>query len=597
MAVRTVSQTGPISASSTFGGSAFSNGDSVVNDAGNNFTLTIDQNATVAGFSGTGGNGTTVVSSGVTLTLTGNVTQGNKNFTLGSGTGNAHLVFDCTAADRKFLFGDVASFSTYADCKLVVLGTSGAHCTISKTGGNYCWFDDFSENSGAGAGKTGYTLDYCDLTGIGKSDGSVSLGVSDFGAKSLILRNCVFDGCATVFPVRPYGYNSDTSSFVVEDCRWLNSTSGSINVYAVMNGALTSGTKSFKRNSCDKTPTLGAGASPNVGPEVEDCYFDAMVDLSRTRTFDRCVIRHPSALQTVTPYCDLDRVYFLADNRAPGQVGNQHFCAYGESGHEIHHCIFEYPHATAVDGPDPLHGALGTANIHHILVIPAVDGYASGNNIVNPSAAGVDYEVTLEHCTIVGLSAYLILNEAAPSAQDFPFVRSNLVSAGGSATGDDRSAIIRDITATPPTFVDDLDPTTATHNYLHNYIPYTHAVTGLTHDGFVCKLSQVPTGNIYDNVTGPQFVDDSRNAAKWAVSIGAAASGDTLVQKLDAARAALLDDPTLGADLFDYVWAGFAPQNPALLAAHDAESGGWIGAVEGVASGNRRRRVLLCGGR
>lgn len=87
-------------------------------------------------------------------------------------------------------------------------------------------------------------------------------------------------------------------------------------------------------------------------------------------------------------------------------------------------------------------------------------------------------------------------------------------------------------------------------------------------------------GLMPDGVTSLRF---QRRIATWAVMNGwSNETGMTQQAFLDAVTV-LRQDPTLTADLYNWVRAGYAPTNPAYQAAHDnvAPSNGWIGAVQG----------------
>lgn len=587
MATRTVSQTGNLSNAATFGGSAFSDGDSIVNDAGNNFVLTIDQNATVAGFSGTGGNGETLVNSGVTLTLTGNVVQGNKPFTLGSGTGNAHLVFDCTAANRKFLFGDAASFTTYANCKLVVNGTSGAHCTITKTGSNFCWFDDFSEGSGAGAEKPGYDCTWCDFSGITTSDGSLSLGVNSFGAKDQKLDHCTFDGCGVVFKKRPYSWGGGSNkSYYIRDCRFTNST-GSFSCEIMADGSTGTGAHDITRNACD----IRVNYSGKM--DLVDNLFERGVDIAGIP------ISNEWNLYQIGPSAELlaggssSNCYWLA---ALDHTGNPHCLNGVVSGSTVSGWIFEYPLIQQIDSGELVYNSsVGTtgATVRNCIALPSeTDGKCIGamvNAGFTPQPGWV-----VEHCTVYGENASAIVfweGIADQGQTTFDSLKSNLAvdPVGNNAN------IVYDSGQPTNAANDQYDPADADYNGMFGEQTFTDPVTGAVRHGYRNRLSSgTPGAN--DIIADPQFVDPTRHFASWPVFMGVASSGDSLEVRTEAGMVLLRADPTLiRTSLIPYVRGGFAPTNPVYQnAGHDGVT---TGAVEGVfgggSGGARRRRVLM----
>jgi hypothetical protein len=335
MPTRTSSQAGNTNSAPFAFGSAVNAGDDLVV----NHAVAVDASVAVATVAI---NAAMTVNTGVTLTVAGTVTQGDAAFTLSAGS---HLVFDSTSADVKWLFGDAASFTTYANCGLFANGTSGSHCTVTKTGSHFCWFDDFSEN-GAGAGKTAYDCTYTDFTNVGKSDGSVSLAISDFGARNQRLNHCTFDGCGAVFPIRPFEWDaSGNKDYVVADCRWTNTASGVATLKATVGTGTGSGTRQIVRNVFDREPAFNVGG----GITVEDNLFKrGYTYLGRVPgSFNNnCFIIENGSTEVVAPL-STSGGYWVAGQTYPG---NPH-CVNGvPTGATISGWVFENPNALAIDG-------------------------------------------------------------------------------------------------------------------------------------------------------------------------------------------------------------------------------------------------------
>lgn len=593
MPTSTVTQSGDLSDAATFGGTPFSDGNDIQNPASNGFTLTIDTDATVAGMgaSGTGnGNGTTVVSSGVTLTLTGNVIQGNAKFTLGSGTGDAHFVFDTTAADRKFLFGDAANFTTYANCVFEVLGTSGAHCTVTKTGSNYCWFDDFAENSGAGAGKTGYDCTYCDFAGIGTSDGSFSLGWADFGNKNVRFDHSTFDGCGVVMKTRPYSWTgAGNKDYYVRDCRFTNGT-GSFHLRVQADASSGSGTTGFFRNGFDASvPSVDF----NAKIRVENNFFGRSPVFSGgplTSNFNNLFHVHDGDSEIIVNVAVMHDNYWLAGLDHPG---NPHCFVSGGTGGEYYGNIFEYPLASAIDSGECIFTGNGGINVHHNLAVPsATDGLAIGN-MAHHGTIAIGDPWTVEHNTVVGVNAYGTYTEAG---SDEPVlydpVRSNMTV---DQTNSASAAICFDVFEAVTNMS---DPDTTTNNGMYGQISFFDSVCGQTLEGYRSHYTTPPGAN--DVIANPQFVDITRNFQNWAVYKGVAVSGDSQATKTTAAAALLFDDPTLIADdLMPWVKAGFDFYNAAFHnTGHDGTdigAGSWL-PTPGAAASTYYRQFVAGGG-
>ncbi len=574
MPVSTVSQSGPISSASTFGGVAFSNGNSIVNLPAGGFTLTIDQDSTVAGMGSAGsgtGNGTTIVNSGVTLTLTGNVIQGNAGFTLGSGTGDAHLVFDCTAADRKFLFGDAADFSTYANCGLIGSGTSGAHCTVTKTGANDCWFDDFSENSGGGADKSGYDCTYTDFTGIGKSDGSLSLGISTFGNKNIRFSFCTFDQCATTFIARPYGWSgSANKDFYLRDTRWTNPTGSFASAIQIYGG---NGSGAFEVKRC----SFAGAANITGNMHLQNNWFGRSANWTGGPylSFTGNLVRVGSGDAEVTPLCDSTDCYWLAGLDHPG---NPH-CLTGPipGGTTIANWIFEYPLVSQIDSGECVYANASDLRVYGCLAIPSeTDGFAIGN-ICHHVYSSAQVAWTCEHNTCVGANnAFIAYSEA--SGDDPPLIgslRSNLVvDPSGNA-----ARLVKDISLAQ---TDMVAPANAEYNGKFGQFAYADPTCGQTLQGYESHFTTAP--GAHDIIGDPQFVDPTRNFARWAVHKGAASGGDSLAVRTAASVALVFADPSLiASDLIPWIRDGFAPTNPVYQnAGHDGVTTGAIEFTSGI---------------
>lgn len=568
MATRTVSQSGNLSSSSTFGGSAFSDGDSIVNDAGNGYTLTVDQTATVAGFSGTGGNGATTVSSGVTLTLTGNVVQGNANFTMSAGS---TLTFDTTAADRKFRFGDAANFSTYANCTFVCNGTAnggdttgrptattgGNHVTVNKTGSNYAWFDDYDENAGNSAGKTSYDLHYADFSGITNSGGGIGLPLCDFGNRHFRAEYCTFDGCGPVWQARPYSWGSSVNKdFYFRYCK-VENQAGTYGVvfYGDEDGAGTTEIKNnyFGGQTNHRTAIRFTNNVWEKGYEFSSGLpADFRGNLYRQRNGDpECYVTTGAA-----------ECYWLGGLDHPG---NPHCFVNFQDDKVIEYCVFECPPLAGTGECCYIGGggADGTI-IRYNLAIPCTDGTAIGCIANNASAGGGPLWDVL-HNTVVGTAnAQIALSEAIPTGgPQYSSVKSNLVVDPTGST----ALVVADLA---DNHTDAVDGDDATHNGMYGQG---------SGDGYEGTYTNPPGAN--DVVADPQFVDSARNFGAWSVYKGYASSGDTLATKHANALAALKADPQLVQDdLIPWVRAGFAPTNSIYKdAGHDGVT---IGAVEGV---------------
>lgn len=413
------------------GGVVPGDGDSATID----HAVTVDANTTIGdGTDAITINAALTVANGITLTLKGNVVQADAVFTLGTSAG-AHLVFDTTSADRKWLQGTTWSQS---NCKIVSNGTSGSHSTISNTGGGDAWFDGGEEGSGAFGNCGGWECSYTDFSDLGHSSLAWCIRSNDFGLHDRHFLHCTFDNCKTQFAVT---YSWDASSgadWRVEDCKWINQPAGAVGMRFV-NGSVGAGTLTFLRNAVGEPADAGPSMTLTFrGVNAEDCYFDSCpamggaIDCSLVR----CVVRFSANTQTLSPRGGYAQAYLLGDHVDPADrvngatnVGNPHF-SQGTGSGTFDGIILEYPHANLIDQGDGLYGqedgSFAGSIIQNCLVLPSMtDDFVSTN--LHPFIHGSN-RVKLYHNTFVGKVAQLTFNERNM------IVRSNTAQAGGATS-------------------------------------------------------------------------------------------------------------------------------------------------------------------
>lgn len=572
MAAYTTTQAGNWSSASTWGGSGPPGpGDTAtVNNA-----VTVDVNTTVGvnGSTSLAINAALTVAPGVTLTLRGNAVQADVVFALSAGSG---LVFDCTSGDVKWLFGTAANFTNYTTASFRAAGTSGSHATVSKTGANSCWFDDFGEGSGSGAGKTGYDCTYCDFTGIGKADGSFSLGLDDFGSLNQRLSHCTFTSCATVFVARPYTWSgSSNKDYYIRDCAFSSSTGATYCCEIKADGSSGTGAHDVTRNSFDKSVNC------NAKLDFVDNYFAHGAFYGGTPLSNvGNLYRVGSGDGDQYCGCSVSDAYWLA---APDHPGNPHCLNNPPDGSTVSGCVFEYPNANAVDSGECVYlsGPGATVTVTGNLAVPSeTDGYAIGNIAHHARSSGTQqWAVTKNTCvgTHCAFAAYSELG-SDPGSPIYSAVKSNLVVDPSTSL----AAVVQEVNAATNTWDDLVLGGNATNNGKYGPASFTDPATSNSYPGYVARFTSAPgTGD----VTGdPGFVDSTRNFGNWAVHKGAASSGDTLATRTAAAIGLVSADPSLiRSDLIPWVRAGFAPTNSAF--ATSGHDGGVIGAVAYASAG------------
>jgi hypothetical protein len=563
MATRTTSQAGDWTDTATWGSNPAptSADDAVVNHAvavdANSACLTLAINAALT------------VNTGFTLTAHGAVTQGNGRFTLQAG---AHLVADTTAASFAWT---LATGNSQTNCVFAADGTSGSHATVSVTGGNYFHFVPDTNFFHSG----GYDCTYCDFTSVRNSAGTIGLQIASFGlTASMELYNCTFDDCAEIDSV----YDFDPTNggvWAITDCLWSNTPGGSQCLHIKV--AWTGGTVPVvHRCGFDSTVNIAKA----LGVEWEDCVFDVGISISGAMTggtFVRNFVRNSDNDNWPSGGLAWVDCYLLSDDA----TGNPHWLG-PTDGLTYDGLVLDYPHDLTFDTGDGLLLVdASTLTIQNCLMLPGPDGWVGGflANIGTNSSSNRTNK--LYHNTVCGKQAWLAYLKDPGYTQNgrcWSEIKSNLVYSPSAVAGEE-AAVVMDLslyTASPATPWDIAVGSGCTHNGVYNGVSYTDPDNGsAVYDGYEHRFPTSGTPGSNDVSADPQFVDYGRNLIEWAVYKGAATGGQTNAQKVSAARALLLTDPTLVyGDLIPWVRGGYAPTNAAYQdAGHDSVT---IGAVE-----------------
>lgn len=542
------------------------------------------------------------LNAGVSFTRLGDTQHGNGVFTMSAGSTLALATSPVSGAPStvKWILGTVAN---QPNCKIIINGTIGSHCTILKTGSGYAWFD-----AGGFGNNGGLESTYCDWSGIFTSDGQLGFGSDDFGLMHRRLLHSTFDNCGVFFIPRPYSWAGSTADkdLRIEDCTFTNPPAASTLNYSyvyLLSAGVGAGTISFLRNSVgDNRGKFSVYLAMGTNAHIDDNYFDSCpykTDAANA-SFLRNTIRHSTNNQTLTGgYTSIVDTYFLCDHvdqsdRENGTtfVGNPHVIIVSSSAAIFDGLVIDYPQPLLIDGGDgiygsPEDGSFAGSVIKNCIVLPsAADGYSGA--CLHHMISG-NTRIQMLHNTVVGKTAQLAFNEANQgSGVSIAQMKSNIV-AGVSQSGTQWGTAAYDLFWSAFGGVDIVTPAGIKNNYIYQGVPAGwndgSGVPSGASTGFHVTQTASPDGtNLFDTVTGPQFVDITRNAATWAAHKGYVVASDLTNNHnrrvaLDAARVALMADPTLGhSDLLPWVKAGFAPQNPLLQnAGHDGVT---IGAVE-----------------
>jgi len=167
-------------------------------------------------------------------------------------------------------------------------------------------------------------------------------------------------------------------------------------------------------------------------------------------------------------------------------------------------------------------------------------------------------------------------------------VRNNLIWGRSAGQG---VVILRHNTGAAANLRDPVLPANATNNAVVN--PFISAVNGNGNntaaggDGLMWSASPAT----YATVTDPNMVDDTRNLATWYRSVVGGTPG-TRTADMELALTGIAeqwgDSPNPDLNIpaaWTWIREGLRPQNTALLTNVSANNGGWLGAVEGIATG------------
>lgn len=515
----------------------------------------------------------TLTGSGVTFTVKEDV-NGSGTASFGAGF---TLAFDSgTSNDISWLVNSLGSLS--------IVGTSGSRSAITHTGGGTACID-------AEVGTSSLTLQFCDVSGLVDPTGVFGVKTSQNFSAAVLIEDSTFDGCAA----SPYQAVDSVANYAVRRVRWTNvSGSNACNVNIDNNPA--DGSCEFVECSTIYNKPLrfgklrgvtfdgcaeGIAATGTGAAAVRNCFFRAD-DANAIVMFDGCP--------------GYDNLFILHDHSGGG---NPHFM--GVTGDQYANgCIFDFPWPVGtIDFGDCIlgteAGGLNDVEVRNCLAVPSEsDGLAPGYLCTIGSTTSKHFRAY--HNTVAGLTARLLFIKDpgySSSDQTWSQVKSNLCYSPSNSS--------------PSYAVYDLDVDTlpydvvrgdgCSHNGFYNPGQYTDPSNGdAEYDGYNQRFATSGTPGSNDIIADPQFVDFGRNFCKWAVHKGAALSGDTVRDKIDAGVALILDDPSLiETDLIPWVKAGYAPTNPVYQdAGHDSVT---IGAVEYQAAGSSssQSRLLLLG--
>jgi hypothetical protein len=268
----------------------------------------------------------------------------------------------------------------------------------------------------------------------------------------------------------------------------------------------------------------------------------------------------------------------------------------------LHHQIFDYPGGSGA-GDCYLHGSVAgsPAIVDYNIILPCASGKSTGT-LVTGGGTAAGSTCFMNHNTYGAGSACFMQNETPTNANwclglmnGIAWVDAQVAPLLTAGNGLYKTTELP--TNNPGSATQDVITTTggvsqADFNCGWNLQPgYEDTVQfpGQGGIGYNCNSSQ-PMG-VHDIDVNPQFLDSTRNIYKWGVSKGLTGTFCTVINQALAQMQKMNDDvgfnPAFSIKgnpnaLWDWVWAGFAPQNQAIIGT--ASDGTTFGAVQPASS-------------
>lgn len=579
------------------------NGHTLTNPVGNVFRIGDAASPTTVCLKTSGTGGTGVFVNNGTFRPQANVLQGNANWTCGAGA-----VYDFYHASTQ-LTHQISDANTQ-NKRLIFNGTEGSPCTVtSSLGAN----GRFTAGGFLGGGIVSAT--HTDFSNLGSSSNPCMQPRTDFGTSPQVtFADCVFTSCGRIdFPA-----NIQTNNTVTFDrCefhtpldstdRWVTFTGGNNAVGTgarrfadcYIKGVITNAPRFAWTDVVFEQPTATARVLANniILPSTWERIVTRSTATSAPIVFGGAM---PSTIKdTIT----LDRG--STNNRSVqidvGQLTSDltidGFICHSEgtnAAHDTGDSIGLYS-TTAI-------ASTRVVTVQNCIQTVKSNGYQHGKLVSPlPGAGGslTNLDIDAYHntmCTADSVETALQAGETQGSNNYgtlYRNVKSNLAlglgTSGGLGAG---GGILLSRYGHALQQQDLADPAQVQSNWVQN--PNGTSVYRVP-SGEAAFFSTAPAGPLY---TGDaQCVDIYRSHATWDASLGGAGTIASAMSRLSkkTTRSGAGANDTI-ANLLAYWRYGFKPQNAAVQAAHDSANGGWIGAMEGIASSNgaspfqRRRR-------
>lgn len=558
---------------------------------------------------GTAGTGILVVGAGATLTVKGNVLQGNATWTI-----NASATINLTHASHNITW-QIADGNAQANAKLVFAGGVGAdRITFRGTDARTGRIGNLTTNWQGGGRIEADGVSFGPLLGPTSSHWhQFALNVTTGYQAAVIYDRCLFDDVSTIW--------SDTNIHATNILRlkrstWKNparSTKRMVEVTA--NTAITTGERRLERLRWSQGEffiyTSGAGIGADMGWVVDDVFCTTSLTSPSNGalnwstsppvvgTWDRVWIDNNAAASGIpgnVPCGLLQRT--IASRRRGTADGNGHNLQLGLRADATTE-RFIFWNDVRDDNGDGLQVVAQNATTPKTLTmrqcLQLEGGIGSGGSSgtlfnLSYSTTSLDHEnvrIAVERCTSfmdartggTERGGGAVIYESATRAVrtgTFVHTRDSIFHRAGAAAAD--APVLFQTSGSPTPSADAWQGVdyNARFNIGTDYAPTW--ITPADH------IEPVPPGG--NDVVGedPGFVDSTRNPLTWFRSLlgGSATFADGVAEMMKANDDSGFDSRFEIADCLAWIEAGFVPTNPALEA---SSTGGWIGALDGTPPG------------
>jgi len=451
-----------------------------------------------------------------------------------------------------------------------ILDIVGTAINRAKVSSSTVGVGDFKRSTGGGMASL-ITVNFNDFSGCGK----IKLGDNIFEGHKLDIRNTVFVGCDEPFLG---GFQHGNNDYILSgiDIRDDRSTTANVGIIERTDGLAATGTGTQLIEKITAVANTASVFRWNVkGINRSKIVTDRIVHSSVTGRGYTVLDSFFRLKSTSAAILDNARFDILQDSYVFADGDNPHGVGAAEN---LVNGVIEATYTVAF-----------TDNGDHYILNTSFDETATGVLILeeksgvffNALSAAMASNYVMNHCTMVGnynaTYGSIARTEAGGSYTGTFSVQSNLtVSNLASArgfnllTGGDDQVTLMDFNA---------------------WVDVTDQYSGVTSATKTPGVTVGYGGNDFNGID-PNFVDSTRNLAKWAGTVTASATADSAVEHLlkingynETSKTQVPDDiiSEVPKDATDYVRAGYAPTN--ILYQGTAHDGGDVGAIAVVAAG------------